>query len=188
MNTLVDTSDERWHLKHRRLRVHAKQRGLECSLTLKQYIKLAAKAGLTDPSQIGRTHGKYQMSRKGDTGAYEWGNCRFLTIEENQREKIANGGFERGASKVRGRTAATHTGLARMAAAKLGARKHTHEHIARMAITKSKRFVVKSPSGKVYRGRNLIDFCEEHGLSRSSLSKVCRGERVDHRGWTGRYI
>lgn len=188
MSTQVDISDPLWTRKHRQLRVHAKQRGFDCTLTLRQYIKLAVRAGIEEPDEIGRTRGKYQMSRKGDKGHYVWGNCRFLTIEENQREKIENGGFERGASKVRGRTAATHEGVARTVAARVGNRKETHEYIARMALKKSKPFKVKSPTGRVYSGYNLNEFCEKKGLSRSSLSKVCRGERNDHRGWTGRYL
>lgn len=177
-----------WKIKYKGLRVHSSQRGIGFSLTFKQYTGLAVKAGLNSPKQIGKTRGKYQMSRFGDSGDYEKGNCRFITIEENQREKILNGGFERGASKVRGRTKETHSGVARTAAKRTGCRKETHQFLADMALKKSKKFRLVSPRGKIVRGQNLNEFCSKSGMSRSSLSKVCRGERADYYGWTGKYL
>lgn len=56
-------------------------------LTFEEYIGLAIDAGIETPHQIGRLPGQYQLGRLGDMGDYEIGNCRFITKEENQKEK-----------------------------------------------------------------------------------------------------
>jgi hypothetical protein len=143
---------EAWSTKYRYLRSHAKQKGVKCLLTLSQYVKLAIKAGLTDPDQIGKKSHQYNIARKGDTGDYSWSNCQFITHAENMRERIENGG-----------------------------------HAIQVEKT-SKSFIVWSPSGKKYRGKNLSKFAKEHGLDPGHLSKVCRGELPHHKGWTGKYV
>lgn len=40
-----------------------------------------------------------------------------------------------------------------------------------------------SPDGIVYTVEHLTNFCNEHGLTASNLSKVFKGERVHHKGW-----
>lgn len=83
-----------WRAKWSRLRGGAPQRGCVCYLTIEEYLKLAKKAGLKTPEQIGVGSEKFQMSRRKDKGDYEWGNCRFLTQSENLAEKKANGGYD----------------------------------------------------------------------------------------------
>lgn len=54
---------------------------------------MAVEAGISDPDSIGRKSGQYQMGRYGDKGIYEKGNCRFITREQNQLERVLNGGM-----------------------------------------------------------------------------------------------
>ena len=49
-------------------------------------IRLLNEAGIT-PDDIGQHRGDYQLARYGDKGRYEYGNCRFITMEENLRER-----------------------------------------------------------------------------------------------------
>jgi hypothetical protein len=160
---------EDWVVKFRTLRGNAKRRKVKCSLTLSQYVKLVIKAGLTHPNQIGRKKGQYQMARDGDTGDYEWGNCRFITIEENQVEREENGGTEAQIEKLTGRT------------------KENHPGVRASAEKQSKPFCVRSPDGRVYKGVNLKEFANKHGLHQGSLAHVCRGDRLHTKGWTGKY-
>lgn len=105
-----------WRKKFITLRSSAHNHGTACHLTFKQYMRLAKRAGLESPDEIGNTRGKFQMSRIGDTGLYEWGNCRFLTQQENLSEKKINGGYARQAEaqgkpfKVRSPDGIVHTG------------------------------------------------------------------------------
>lgn len=209
-----DWSD--WWKKYIVLRSNALGRRVECLLTFRQYLKLAKRAGILKPAQIGRSLDAYQMSRKGDTGNYEWGNCRFLTMEQNQKEKHKNGGYAAQAEKLTGRTKFTHSylmesgkkvsraltgklsktlgrtkenhaGVARGVMKRVGRTKETHAGHARQANSLSKEFVLTSPEGIVHKGRNLKQFCLNHDLSQGSTSEVCRGVRTHHKGWTGHY-
>jgi hypothetical protein len=55
-------------------------------------MKLAKRADVQKPHQIGKSKGKFQMGRIGDVGNYEWGNCRFIPMEQNLAERASNGG------------------------------------------------------------------------------------------------
>jgi len=88
-----------WRRKYNDLRNNAIERGRMCYLSFGQYMSLAVEAGLRKPSDIGRAKGKFQMSRVGDRGDYIKGNCRFLTVEENQQEKVDSGITKIGAFK-----------------------------------------------------------------------------------------
>jgi hypothetical protein len=157
---------EIWHLKWRRLMIRSKRRGLPCTLTFRQFLRLATRAGLTRPSQIGTASSQYNLSRYGDTGGYTPGNCRFITSAQNREERVTNGGIERGAAKRRGLTASNCAWRARIA-----------EKI-------SKPFALVSPSGKVYRGVNLTAFCKAHGLNQGNVGCVARGTKSQTQGWT----
>lgn len=229
----LQTSDTKlWKTKWRRLCCNAGLRGSVCYLSFEQYMKLAVKANLTTPEIIGKHNGQYQMSRFGDIGDYVWGNCRFITVEENRREKVDNGGSSVAgkkisialtgrtkethlgprsqAEKMRGRTKETHEGIARQAknvsikmtgrtkindpgyaaiSKKLKGRSaETHEYIAVRAEKCSKSFIVISPKGKKISGKNLSELCEKKSLDLSTMSKVCRGKRPHHKGWTGKFV
>ena len=69
-----------------RLDNRARIRGDECTLTTLQIAQLLDEAGI-DISQLGRYRGCYHLARYNDTGNYEWGNCRFVTISDNIREQ-----------------------------------------------------------------------------------------------------
>jgi hypothetical protein len=194
--------EKEWRYKYQNLRSSAVKRNVNMCLSFRQYIKLAKKAGLKEPSQIGRTSvDNYQMGRIGDTGDYEWGNCRFITMEQNKNEKIANGGQERASQKIRGRNKFNNEGYARVSASKIGrtkendvGRRITSEKLkgrkrpASDFESRTKRFVVVSPSGKKYTGKDLTAFCRKHDLIQSCMSRAVRGKQASHRGWTGKYL
>lgn len=48
----------------------------------------------------------------------------------------------------------------------------------------SKDFVIKSPSGEIFKGRNIKKFCIENNLHHQSICRVISGERKFHKGWT----
>lgn len=177
-----------WHKKYVTLRANAPKRGVLMKLTFAQYKRLAKRAGITDPEQIGNKPGKFQMGRKGDKGNYEWGNCRFITLEQNREEQHQNGGNIRGALKRKGYTKDNRPAIAAMAEDFRTRSKKTHAYIRRRAKKVSKGFVAFSPEGKKYTGVNLTEFCEKHGLSQGNMSNVCRGTREHYKGWTVKYV
>lgn len=72
-----------------RMRFHAqrgfaKWRGIPFLLTFDQWWKLWQDSGHWN--QKGRRKGEYCMARFGDKGAYELGNVRICTVEENHAE------------------------------------------------------------------------------------------------------
>lgn len=67
-------------------RVNAQKEGIAFNLTYDQYVGLVASANLKS-SQLGFTGENYVLGRYNDTGAYEVGNCRFITQKENAEEK-----------------------------------------------------------------------------------------------------
>ena len=69
-----------------RLYHRAKYRGDECTLTAQQIAQLLEEAGITIHQLGSRAH-QYHLARYGDTGNYEWGNCRFLLSVENIKEQ-----------------------------------------------------------------------------------------------------
>jgi hypothetical protein len=190
----LDPGDARqWAEKRQTLKRNTASKPYKCLLTFEQYVRLAVEAGLSSPSQVGRVRGSYQMARLGDIGNYEVGNCRFILQSENIAEKKVNGGTARAAEKKTGRTKETCPGLAsisRKASERmLGRRKETHPSVASQAEKISKHFRIISPSGEVFIGKNLEEFCKTHGIvSRGQMSKVCNQKKVAHMGWTGRYI
>lgn len=163
-----------WARKYNDLRARAPRRGIECRLTFEQYLKLAVRAGLSSPDDIGLAPHNYCMGRKGDVGNYVWGNCRFITVARNHRELTTNGGRILGGVKIsealRGRTKVNDS-----------ARAAQSDKVSRS-------FVALSPSGKKHRGRNVKAFCLERGLHPCALSAVFRGKYAQHKGWTGYYV
>lgn len=90
-----------WGHKFRDLGFNSDNKGVRCTLTFEEYVRLAIEAGVNKPSLIGRSTGEFQMGRLGDTGDYSPGNCRFITMEQNKIECKLNGGSSRQASKIR---------------------------------------------------------------------------------------
>lgn len=78
-------------------RVNAAKEGLSFELTFSQFCELMRRRGISS-SELG-VRG-YQLSRKGDTGGYFWGNCRFLTYKQNAREKSKRLGHKVGGTKT----------------------------------------------------------------------------------------
>lgn len=160
---------EDWYIKWRGVVRNARTRDIECTLTFAQYMRLVSRAMLVRPSQIGMAVDQFNLARKGDVGGYVYGNCRFITSRQNRRERVTNGCF------------------ANMALAKIGCTKHNSDWAAKIADSKARNFTVKSPKGKIIKGRNLRAFCEEHGLNRGNMHAVCSGQKESAKGWTGSY-
>lgn len=158
-----------WRKKFIELRRNAPYRGASCTLTLDQYVKLAVKAGIKSPTEIGKGSDNFNLSRKGDVGDYTFSNCRFILKSENLEEKHVNGGIDSAAEKKRGRT------------------KLNDLSVLRQSKKMSKTFRVVSPSGEVFKGLNLKEFCKQRGLTATSMFAVCRGDQHSAKGWTGKY-
>lgn len=178
---------KQWRWKYARLRNRTSKGPARLKLSFRQYMKLVVRAGITELDEIGGSAGKYQLGRKGDKGHYEWGNCRFITIEQNKKEQKINGGYERAGLKRRGLTKETDEGYASISKSLSGRNRFTHEHVALQAKTISKKFKVRSPQGKSYEGLNLKEFCRVNSLHQGAMSAVCRGEKTSYKGWTGTY-
>ena len=72
--------------KNRQTTRFRKGSGVEFLLTATEMVQLFTDAAIT-PNDIGRGSQQYQLGRHNDTGHYEMGNCRFITMTENQREQ-----------------------------------------------------------------------------------------------------
>lgn len=81
-----------WRVKWKGLKQNASKRDADFTLTFEDYITIAVESGLTHFDEIGSRKGKYGMARLGDIGPYSYGNCRFLTTEDNISERTVNGG------------------------------------------------------------------------------------------------
>jgi len=139
-----------WRLKWQRIKYHSLRCGKECKLSFEQYIHLAVEAGIRLPSDIGNTKDKYVMARYGDKGGYVYGNCRFIRQSDNYKEYVENGGKQKMIDALTGRSKSTCIG------------------ILSASTKKSKNYRVISPSGVVFSGRNLTDFCKKHQLNRGN--------------------
>ena len=65
-------------------RYNAKRRGIPFRLSREQWEKIWHESGHYE--ERGKTSGKYCMARFGDEGAYEVGNVRIITCNENIAE------------------------------------------------------------------------------------------------------
>lgn len=68
-------------------RVNAKKEGIPFKLTARDIRKLLAAAGISSEQWGFADGGMYVLARRNDTGAYEAGNCYFITQAENMRER-----------------------------------------------------------------------------------------------------
>ena len=74
-----------WMKKRKRARV----KGQTFTLSATEMVQLFTDAGIT-ANDIGKKAHQYQLGRHGDTGGYEMGNCRFITMKENMEEAKRN--------------------------------------------------------------------------------------------------
>lgn len=165
---VADTKD--WALKFRRHKNGALTRGIRSELTFGQYIEKVCQAGLTEPKQIGCAQGQFVLGRVGDDGNYVDEHCRFITSEQNRQEALINGGVAKAAAKLAGRT------------------KENHEGRAAQADKLSRDFLLIDPNGVQHQGRNVKEFCQQHGLDVFCVYRVLSGSQSHHQRWTGRYI
>lgn len=155
-------------LKHKGHRASANYRGLG-QLPFEIYVEKMVEANIT-PDQIGCTKGKYQLCRYTDTGDYTKDSCRFDTMENNIKDKHINGGFVRGAQKLKGRTgpSTVRTEL------------NTKSIIAARRIE----FCFIDPQGIIHSGENIDLFSRQHSLTAQQMHNVQSGKRKSHKGWT----
>lgn len=58
------------------------------------------------------------------------------------------------------------------------------EHMARLnSVRQKKDYVFINPDGVVYQVHGLVQFCEEHGLSKSAMCMVAQGKYKTYKGW-----
>ena len=81
-----------------RKRADSKRRGIPCHLTLPHLYLLLYAARITI-HDIGKKRGEYVLGRFDDTGPYELGNCRFITVEQNNAEWVASDEYRARASE-----------------------------------------------------------------------------------------
>ena len=81
-------TDEEWRVFDyvRTKKRNCRRKGIDWMLTEGDIRQLLDQAGI-EIYDVGRGAHKYQLGRKGDTGPYEIGNCRFITQRENLSEQ-----------------------------------------------------------------------------------------------------
>ena len=62
-------------------------------------------------------------------------------------------------------------------------KKHLKETVDLIKYKVSKDYGFISPENKVYKGRNLVDFCKQTKLSYDSMYLILRGKQAVHKGW-----
>ena len=75
--------------KYTQQKAHAKARGVEFRMTYDEWWGLWEASGKYHLR--GKSLGRYCMSRKGDTGAYEVGNVEITLVKDNMEAQIRNG-------------------------------------------------------------------------------------------------
>lgn len=179
---------EVWFEKYRRHTNATPQRGLRSELSFKEYLDKAKESGITNPSLIGREKGQYSLGRIGDVGNYAVDTCRFITVEQNHRERYENEGGRRRIQAMIGQTKETSERVRKMSETLTGRTKHNDPGVAAMAESRAKRFVMISPDKIEYSGSNLLEFCQRHELTAVAMYAVFAGRRQHHKGWTGYYV
>ncbi|AUR97723.1 hypothetical protein NVP1244A_021 [Vibrio phage 1.244.A._10N.261.54.C3] len=141
---------DRCHNKHHSAKCNAATKGVEFNLTLREYVSLMDEAGIT-VDDIGCSINNYNLGRIGDSGPYMLGNCRFITVEQNIRERVHNGG-----AKIGGVVG----GLARR-----GRTARNHDGVASMANKMSKYWKVTTPEGVSVYVHNLCAYASDNSLT-----------------------
>ncbi len=84
------TKSSRFNLLYYRKSQNAKNRSIEFRLSKDDIRSLLDEAGITE-YDVGQKSEEYCLSRVSDTGAYEMGNCKYITNEQNRKEQSLNG-------------------------------------------------------------------------------------------------
>jgi|GEM_PF-2818165 hypothetical protein len=58
------------------------------------------------------------------------------------------------------------------------------EHIEAVAAAKSRNYYLVSPSGEVFEGRNISEFCRNKKLCQVNITDVINGGKFHYKGWT----
>jgi len=177
MNLKIARAKWRTHYKH------AARRGVR-ALSFNEYLQKIIDAGIS-LSQIGRTHGSYQLGRHTDQGDYTVDSCRFITQVQNLAERSINGGTERGISKMRGKTKHDTPWLAERSRIMSTRNADNDAGVAKMAESKGRPFHFVHDSGAVMKGKNLRKYCRENNLEtvRAGFNRLRKGLVATYRGW-----
>lgn len=180
-----------WRAKWRGFVQFALQRSDNVHIHFPLYMVKVKEAGIKKPYEIGKRRGQYQLGRIGDCGGYTKSSCRFITMEQNQAERKLNGGtavaVEKAARVRRGQTKESDEHIASMAEKLSGRTAQTHSYLAAAGRKRGRAFEVFSPEGKRYTGQSLNAFCKAKGLNQANMSLLCRGLRLEFKGWKGSY-
>jgi hypothetical protein len=71
-------------IKYQNKKINAKKENIIFDLSFDDFVELADKANISSANMNIRG---FHLSRYNDTGAYKIGNCRFITCEQNYKEK-----------------------------------------------------------------------------------------------------
>jgi group I intron endonuclease len=94
-------------------------------------------------------------------------------VSEDERQRLRNMAIGRPKSaEERRKLSAAHKG-----------RLHSVTTRQKMSASKSKQWKLSTPDGLILLVTNLKQFCNEHGLSQSSMVYVADGKYSHHRGW-----
>jgi hypothetical protein len=66
------------------------------------------------------------------------------------------------------------------------ARKNKSKYNKEMGITPplyTKEFKLISPTGEIFEGNNITEFCKDKNLSASAIYDMRRGKQIQHKGW-----
>ena len=85
----------------RKKKLRKKHAHIDFKLSATEMVQLFSDAGIT-AKDIGKASHQYNLARHNDTGHYEMGNCRFITMRENIKERSETNNVE---SKIK----KTHT-------------------------------------------------------------------------------
>lgn len=101
---------------------------------------------------------------------------RGVLFTDEQKKKISDG--------LR-RFIAKNPHIWKAAGDKRRGRRLSPEHIAKTVSGCSKKYAFISPSGEVFRGSNVAQFCRENGLRKSAMCQLRKGVHGHHthKGW-----
>lgn len=145
---------------------------LGCSEHTRQKLKIA---------NIGKklsdaTKEKIRLSKLGKISPKK-GIKTGISPSKETREKISKAGLGRKHSEI---------SIVKMSQAKMG---HTFSQEVKNKMSETrkgkrlKKFIITSPSSKIFNITGLKNFCDENKLSQSCMSNVASGRMSHHKGW-----
>lgn len=140
-------------------------------IDFESYCRKILEAGIT-PEMIGSGNGKYCLGRIGDVGDYTNTSCRFITHEQNRKEQQVNTGKISSAKNAQIRKDNFSSGK--------------WDNFKEAFVQRTEIYYsFKSPTGKIYQGKNLTAFCRDNNLSIMPMCRLNAGKlQRTRKGWT----